>query len=356
MKLKCQYYSWDYYGKYFYVCHILCTKIPENMKNVKLIGAHENDKSNNSVTRIYFEKCDFSRIPQNLGEIFPNLTSLSIWCSNLNEIMKEDLKGLENLEVLLIERSSLEFLPGNLLEEMKNLKVVGFRLNKIRYIGKNLLDGLDKLERVDFRFNFNIDLCWDSTQNNQGLTLERVKHEISEKCAPNSKQDTLQAEKFNKIIFDLIMENEKCQKNNAEAEKNFENILAEKQAEIDKLTMLNQQLNARVREVETKNDNFKQIDIEKQTNIQNLEELASANKNEINQLTFALQNSSTKVSKLEIENQKLKQIIEETNEDKQEREKIIKFLIVGKNDLRQHYKSDDEEDTSGQASKWDENN
>lgn len=139
-------------------------------------------------------------IPPDISEVFPKLTRLSFDSQGFNSISRDDLKGLEKLEMLSFAHCELKSLPGNLFENMKNLKEISFYNNKLGDVGSSLLKPIigNGLEWVDFQHNNNID-AYFSKQEEGGISLQRLVILFDTQC---STQASLQAPDFTIITKD----------------------------------------------------------------------------------------------------------------------------------------------------------
>lgn len=96
--------------------------------------------------------------PRGFGSYFPHIKQLDIRSCELKMISREDLFGLENLELLSITWNFLTSLPSDLLTGMNSLKSVSFRHNKLETMSSKLLEPILKNHPtlIDFRGNVNI--------------------------------------------------------------------------------------------------------------------------------------------------------------------------------------------------------
>lgn len=217
MELNCN-FKYDPYvdGRNFYTCFIENQRIPET-SNVKHIGKHLPEHSNEQVIDVIFKKCSMTKVPQGLTKVFPNMQDLSIWNSNLKNVTQLDLVEYKNLKRFGFCFNEIEYLPGDLFEDFKNLNEVVFNGTNLKLVEPNILDGLDKLTMVDFTRNSNYSKRYCSIPGHSGnATLQEVKTELYEKFCKNPKN----VEKLNcklkqkidnlkKINKDLKIENSK---------------------------------------------------------------------------------------------------------------------------------------------------
>lgn len=171
---------WRFIGN-IYTCKIYDQEIL-NQTEMEFIGEYLNGKTYEDVEAISFKNCTFSKVPQGLTNIFPNLKVLQINKSNLNHIAQEDLKEYANFLCLSFVHTEIEYLHGDLFAEMKNLKVIWLTDNKeLRFIEPTLLDGLNNLDSVNFRNSSYVNKCFDVLSGT--ATLQEIKHEIHKKSS-----------------------------------------------------------------------------------------------------------------------------------------------------------------------------
>jgi len=168
-------------GEEFYMCKITKQEIPPEIFPINLFGLHLDEKSNNDVDFILFDKCDVPKIPKGITKVFPNLKVLDIDFSNLKEINKSDLEVYKQLERFSSNGNDVEFLAGDIFEGFKNLTWVTFFANKLRVVEPNILDGLENLKVVDFTQNPNFNRCYSMYhEHNHNSTFDEVKGQIFE--------------------------------------------------------------------------------------------------------------------------------------------------------------------------------
>ncbi|CAG9811145.1 unnamed protein product [Chironomus riparius] len=172
-------------GKSSHTCFIMNQTIPENAQ-LEFCGHHEYTKRMQPITEVLFDKCEISKVPQGLTKTFPNITSLSIWYSNLRNIDRSDLVEYKKLEKISFCNNEIEFLTGDLFKAFKNLENIAFNGNKLKIIEPTILDGLDNLKIVNFSGNVNYTKFFSVYPKHQpNATLEDVKNELFEKFYQN---------------------------------------------------------------------------------------------------------------------------------------------------------------------------
>lgn len=136
MELNCDFE--DYPGGYGYTCYLNSLEIKEPGTKIKSIcGDHHSGKTNDDVNCLLFDST-VNFIPANLSEFFPNLKILNICNCSLKSICSEDLRGFQDLEVLLLDGNNLTTLPDDLFENTPKLNNISLKSNKIEFMSSKL--------------------------------------------------------------------------------------------------------------------------------------------------------------------------------------------------------------------------
>jgi len=88
-------------------------QIPEDVE-LKFIGIHEDGKTDNDVTVIYFDSSKFTRVPQRLLKKFANLEILQILSSHLKNISNSDLIEYKKFKEIDFSYNKIKYLPGDM--------------------------------------------------------------------------------------------------------------------------------------------------------------------------------------------------------------------------------------------------
>ena len=184
MEFKCEFYSsqiWPNGVKY--TCQVVSFSIIEpNAKFSTFDGTHEEGKTNNDVEGFFIPIEQLKRFPKGLWITFPRLTSVQISCT-IEEISREDLRGLFYLEYLKLSHNKLKSLPNDLFVETPNLQWILLNGNEIKRLSSKIFEPLHKKNLKCFS------LCKNSTIDThyeQGgkTTLEDVMEKIDLLCLP----------------------------------------------------------------------------------------------------------------------------------------------------------------------------
>lgn len=198
MEIKCTFETqyWPALSDNFYTCHVTSASITEIDNRViqSFTGVHGNDKTDNDVEAIFFEETKINFFPRGLHKIFPQLMAIRIYHCGLKDITKDDLEGLENLELLDLCENDLETLPSNLFEGMIKLKKINLSGNELEFLTSNLLKPImnNKLISVSFCDNKSIDAFYSSGYSESVADLDALMEIIDENCETPEGEEELQ--------------------------------------------------------------------------------------------------------------------------------------------------------------------
>ena len=157
MEFSCQFAdgTWPALGT-VYFCYIYNVYRPGYVLNA-VNGYHDGDRGNDDVEMILLTGVNMARIPEGLGEFFPNLRAISWSRVNLNTISASDFEQVPNLEVLWLHENKLVTLESDLFTLVPKLTRIDFSGNLLEIIGVELLDNLTQLESANFGENYCVD-------------------------------------------------------------------------------------------------------------------------------------------------------------------------------------------------------
>lgn len=141
-----------------YQCQTKPFGIDESQYVTSATGSHVNNKTNKDVLAIHISDCtDLSYIPKGFLKIFPNLIGIYLDGCGISSLIGTELNEYPHLKVFALEKSPLNYVPGNFFAETPELLLISFTENKINGTGRNLLSNLNKLSEVYFDNNTCID-------------------------------------------------------------------------------------------------------------------------------------------------------------------------------------------------------
>lgn len=191
MDIKCKYIfviNQCSIGQQLYTCQVTEASLTQsdNRTIQSFSGNHLTGKTNNDVTAVWFKKTEATFFPRGLHRIFPNLISVRIENCGLKEITCDDLKGLQNLEVIYLANNQLTTLPSNLFQNMPKLKKIDFHINNLEFLSSKLMRPLNALTWVDFRKNKSINVLYMNNMNSMHpesvKTIEELNRIIDINC------------------------------------------------------------------------------------------------------------------------------------------------------------------------------
>lgn len=193
MKATCD-FSTNFTGAY--VCTVEAISGISRAKEIKLNGKHKEGKTHNDVTLLDAEDIPLRFVPKNLLKQFPNLKCLSFYGCGIDELSRDDLKGLENLEYIDFAGNKLTALPDDLFADTTKVRFLYFNDNKLEWMSSKILIPIkSSLELADFGANTKIDNYFDLKNQNINPYIR-----ICNTFAFASKTDTNNLEMFMKII------------------------------------------------------------------------------------------------------------------------------------------------------------
>lgn len=120
----------------------------------KIIGQHDEEKSNDDVKFINITLDTLKLLPRGLHKKFPNLEILYLNTIKLNQITRDDLKSFGNkLKILSIVKSSILNIDKNLFNSTRNVKFLHIESPKMENIHDKAFDPvMENLESLAVNF------------------------------------------------------------------------------------------------------------------------------------------------------------------------------------------------------------
>lgn len=107
---------------------------------VGVTGNHFSGRSDEDVLVLYvYGQQVVNRIPQGIGNFFPNLAIMNWDVGSLNSIDAEDLESLPHLKVLSLGGNKIVSLNGKLFQYTSKLQEIYINDNLLQHIGHDLL-------------------------------------------------------------------------------------------------------------------------------------------------------------------------------------------------------------------------
>lgn len=196
MNFECKYDVYQFWDgstdqaidKSLYTCIITSSSITKRNTEINsIVGIHRSGKTGQDVEAVEFKDTIVEYFPRGLNKIFPGLIALRINNCGLLEITRDDLKGLEDLEMLNLAKNELISLADDLLEDMSKLKVIRCDENQIRYMSSKVIKPvMNTVEIVNFSKNKKIDSFSINSysSNYHSIPVEELMQKIDVSCDP----------------------------------------------------------------------------------------------------------------------------------------------------------------------------
>lgn len=150
--------------------------------NIK--GTHLEGKSNDDVEAVLAERQSCQYLPINLGEHFNNLIILKVMKSKVLHLTKDDLDGLNKLRQLDLSYNPITRLHNDFFKGHATIERFSFYDCSLNYIEKGALDSLTNLKEAHFQHNE----CIDYRGDDESL-LPKMKKVIKKHCeGPTQKE------------------------------------------------------------------------------------------------------------------------------------------------------------------------
>lgn len=197
MDLNCNFESMLFSGVTRYACVIDTAMITKPGININsIIGNHEELSNNECVEVVYFHDTVIEYLPRGFSKIFPNLKGLEVSRCNLKSLVFEDLKGLENLEMIYIRyNETLNSLPSDLFIGMRALREISFEGNNLCTVSSEIFKPLkkNKLTIVNFEDNSKINAYYQPNKPSSSAasvdSLQKLLDLIDKNCETPSDQN-----------------------------------------------------------------------------------------------------------------------------------------------------------------------
>lgn len=146
---------------------------------------HLKGKTNDDVLMIVFNPGqNVSKIPENIGRIFPNLEGIYLPKAGIKKISNRDIKQFPELKYLQLSYNNLVELDGNLFDFNPDLKLIGIDHNQIANVGSNIFEPITNLTVVNLGNN----KCGDfkPIMNGEKQLIAELEKLLATNCAPTA--------------------------------------------------------------------------------------------------------------------------------------------------------------------------
>lgn len=132
-------------------------------------GTHLNGKTNNDVEVLSAEGQVLNRVPSNLNSFFPNLQTIRLFDTHLQNVTSDDLRQFPDLVIFSSWHNDLVSLDGDLFRYTPKLHFVRFYNNSLELVGNDLLTNLSELEEANFEYNPCVNIAANTPEAIQDL-------------------------------------------------------------------------------------------------------------------------------------------------------------------------------------------
>lgn len=216
-------------------------------------GLHQNGYTNDNVTALFINQQNLPFIPQRISNIFKNLRVMRYWSTNMVSINAEDLRPFPQIEHLQFFQNNFTSLDGDLFSHNPILDFLYLGSNQIRHIGQNLVTNLNHLRYLDLTAN----LCINTGAFNQG-DVQILGQQLSVMCPPlditTTQATTTVSTSTNQPIEECscVEEIDELREENQQRIAQQDEKIVEQNLIIEQLQQSNNQMEARLIEIEAK--------------------------------------------------------------------------------------------------------
>lgn len=136
-------------------------------------GTHFDGASNSDVLGLYVSGQQvLSRIPQHIGNFFPNLIFMQWWVGSLSSVTADDLEQFPKLMLFAVGNNKIVSLDGDLFQHNPKIQMLQFYSNTLEHVGHDLFTNLPDLIYADFSRNPCVDVYPTTKEGIQDLNRQ----------------------------------------------------------------------------------------------------------------------------------------------------------------------------------------
>lgn len=137
-----------------YFCHAENLRIEtRNVKVTRITGDHKSSFLSSDVNVLKIVNQTMEVLPQNLGNLMPNLKRVWIESSKLNEIRNEHFEGLKHISELTIRSNYLKEIIDGTFEGFTQLQSLDLSHNSIVKLADRIFENLTSLRTINLSHN-----------------------------------------------------------------------------------------------------------------------------------------------------------------------------------------------------------
>lgn len=163
-----------------YACTARILLIGEGRNVTGVTQNHLPGRNDSHVEQIIIAGLTTGFMPRAIEQFFPNILSIIILNSELNELTGADLGAFPNLQEIFLHRNNLRQIDYNLFDGNSRMQGIGFESNPIRNVAHNVFDHLLELENLWFERV----PCFNIIMENNRTVVEDAIFRLSVSCPP----------------------------------------------------------------------------------------------------------------------------------------------------------------------------
>lgn len=172
-----------------------------------VIENHLGNRNNSDVRGVIIKNQKIiKKFPRNIGNFFPNLESLAIKKTSIDQISSDDLVGLENIKVFDFFSNQVKVVSGNLFRNNPLLKHVSFGANPLEHVTREPFDDLKHLESLYMKYTDCINQRADSNRHEVANILQHL--EIRCRTKEMMINEIVNSPEFKKKVNEIITQKE----------------------------------------------------------------------------------------------------------------------------------------------------
>jgi Leucine rich repeat len=182
-----------------YVCTAKMVLVGVDLNITEASRNHLPGKNDSDVQGVNFNSQILKTMPQNLGEVFPNLSALVIYNAQIEEIQRRDLIGFPNLKMIRFYYNQIKSIDGDLFEDLPQIEHISFQNNPLKHVGVNAFDNLKNLQSL-YLYSAG---CISSARENNQVGVQELISQLTDQCPPSWKM-IIAAKEFKAKIEEQI--------------------------------------------------------------------------------------------------------------------------------------------------------
>lgn len=165
---------------HFYTCTAKVIFVGDPRVVTDVSHNHAAGKNHGDVQAVILRNRDMKFVPRDLHKFFPNLRSIDMYNSGVEEISREDLKNLTRLTEMNMRGNFIQVLRNDLFLDNTELQSLNFISNPMRHIDYKVFDPLKQLTSL----HFELAVCLSQGFANNRANVELLIFRLFVNCPP----------------------------------------------------------------------------------------------------------------------------------------------------------------------------